>query len=96
MADNTLIKRKVQISSEIFGGFYVYINLDEYSCTCDIEDYVKAVLCSSLMNSNLTNLAEMAMNTDFDIHTDFDELKMQNTFDTVWVCDGCKVEGIEH
>ena len=64
MADTTLMNRKVQISSEVFGGFYLYINLDDYSCTCDIEDYVKAMLCSTLLDSNLTSLAEMAMNTD--------------------------------
>jgi len=96
MADTTIIKRRVQISSEIFGGFYLYINLDEYTCTCDIEDYVKAILCSTLMDNNLTNLSEMAMNTDFDIHTDIDELKNQNVSDTIWVCDGCKVERMEH
>lgn len=85
-----IVKRRVEMSSRLFGGFHTYISLEDFHCTCEIEEHVKALLCAHLIELNLNRLAEILMESEFDIHQEFDDI--QKNDHTIWVCDGCQME----
>ena len=77
--------RRVELSSDIFGGFYCYINMDEYRSNEEICAYLKNMLYSHLVSVNLTKLSDLLMTINIEIHTDFVEILASN--DIIWACD---------
>ncbi len=92
MADTTKGLRRVQISSNLFGGYHTYITLSEFKCECEITDHVKALLTSQLSELNLLNLINVLLDVEFNIYQDIKELQNQKETETIWISDNCEVE----
>lgn len=83
--------RKIEISSDIFGGFYTFIDIDKFHSKEDICTHIKDLLLSQLMGANLEKLSNILLSIEFDIHMDYTEILA--TTDTIWVCDcGSKIK----
>ena len=92
MADPLAGLRRVQIDGRLFGGYYTYVSLNNFTCTCEIVDHVRAILLSQLSELNLGKLVKKLMKMDLKIHEDLEELRKEKESEVVSICGYCKDE----
>jgi len=82
MQDTNLpyIMRKVEIKSQIFEGYSIWIDLSKYDNTNDICKYCKLHLINFLKTFNLKKLLDYAYNMSLynNMYSSYDELKLRS------------------
>lgn len=85
--------RTFQISSDLFWGYRVEVDISHFDDIGHIIDYVRSDIRTFLLSRNLQCLVEKLDECHFHIHSPFDnydELLRKTTVDTVvYVCDHC-------
>lgn len=88
-------KRIFQVSSDMFWGYRVEIDLIYFETIAAIIQYVKNDLKQFLLSRNLQLLAEQVEKNNFHIHhpfETFEDIKNNtNTSTIIYICDHCKM-----
>jgi hypothetical protein len=84
------MKKIIQISDEIFWGFNIIINLNDYKTIHELGVLLKEELIKFLRTHNLLNLLTKAKDLDLHHHcyNDYDDL-YRNDYDTIYFCGNC-------
>tara|TARA_Y100000389_G_C17402542_1_gene486152 strand:- start:894 stop:1157 length:264 start_codon:yes stop_codon:yes gene_type:complete len=83
--------RLFQISSPIFNGYNVNIDLDEYDNINVIVNYVKEQLYLYLKNGNFDVLCDKVNNTMFHIHdVTYENMLMSDVSSIFYICE-CQI-----
>jgi hypothetical protein len=72
------------LSSELFWGFSVTININDFCNNEEIIKYIKKELKAFLMIKNLQLLVEKVNTLELHMHDEFENLKLQNIW---YICD---------
>lgn len=82
-------KRLFIISDDVFGGYRIDVDIDEYNDLSEIVNFVVVNLCISLKNLNLEVLVRKCGEVNFHIHdVTFVEILMEENRD-FYVCGHC-------
>jgi hypothetical protein len=85
---NICSMRKIQIDSDVFGGYFVWVDVSKYNNIDNIINHVKRQLVNFLKTFNLHNLTNYAvkMQMKFNIFTSYEELiKKTKENDTIYL-----------
>ena len=68
--------RKIELKSDVFEGYFVWVDISKYKDITRIADYVKLHLLNFLKTFNLKNLVNYAnkMKLHFDIFKSYDDI----------------------
>ncbi len=90
----TNTKRVIQVSSELFWGFRVVVDIVHFDSVNAIIQYVQDDLRLHLQSRNLQALVEKLKNTNFHIHSphsSYENLLKQTTeHSVIYICDHCE------
>ena len=81
----------IQISDELFWGFNIVINLDNYNSFDELAFLLKNELIVFLRTHNLLNLLDKANNLNLHHHmfNNYEDL-YRIEYDTIYFCGGCR------
>lgn len=84
------MRKIIQISDEIFWGFNMIINLDNYSSFEELANLLKNELIKFLRTYNLLNQVDMAnkLNLHHHMYKNYEDL-YRNDYDVIYFCGGC-------
>jgi hypothetical protein len=84
------MKKIIQISDELFWGFNIIIDLNNYSSIEEIGNLLKNELIVFLRSNNLLNLLDKAKELNLHHHnySEYEEL-YNNNYDTIYFCGNC-------
>lgn len=85
--------RNFQVSSELFWGYKISLEISRFDTIKSIIEYVKSDLRTFLLSRNLQCLVEKLDECKFHIHEPYDtfeELLHNSTYnDIIYICDHC-------
>lgn len=85
--------RIFQVSSDLFWGYRITIDVGKYDCVTSIIDFIKSDIRSFLLSKNLQMLVEKLDACRFHIHSPFDcygdLLTRTDDRTVIYVCDHC-------
>lgn len=91
--DVETIERTFQVSSDLFWGYSMKIDISKFSCMTSIIEYIKSDLRNFLLSKNLQLLIEKLDLCHFHIHSPYDNyndlLNHTDTNTIIYVCDHC-------
>jgi len=84
------MKKIIQVSDDIFWGFNIIVDLNDYKTIDELGNLLKSELIDFLRKHNLLNLLDRAKNIDFHQHlyTSYEELD-RNDYDIIYFCGDC-------
>lgn len=86
-------RRVFQVSSDVFWGFRLSIDLSHFTTVKEIVEFVKQDMKTFLMSRNLVMLVEKLEARSFHIHHPYDTyqdlLKLTKDDDVIYICDHC-------
>lgn len=84
------MKKIIQISDELFWGFNMIINLDNYKSFNELALLLKNELIAFLRKNNLLNLLDKAkkINLHHHMYDNYEDL-YRNDYDIIYFCSGC-------
>lgn len=82
--------KKIQISDELFWGFNMSININNFKSLREIADYLKKELINFLISNNLLNLKDYAEKLVLHNHqfNNYDDLYKTNDV-IIYFCGAC-------
>lgn len=85
--------RTFQLSSDLFWGYRVNVDVGNFDCITSIIDYIKSDVRQFLLSRNLQMLVEKLDMCRFHIHSPYDEyydlLQKTDERTVIYVCDHC-------
>lgn len=91
--DTSTTMRTFQISSDLFWGYRISIDISHFDGIKSIIDYIKSDIRTFLLSRNLQCLVEKLDECKFHIHQPYDvfqDIKNLTTIDDViYICDHC-------
>lgn len=85
--------RTFQISSDLFWGYKMSIDISYFDNVKEIIDYVKSDIRTFLLSKNLQCLVEKLEASKFHIHQPYDVLQDLKNYttnnDIIYICDHC-------
>ena len=82
--------RIFEFSSDTFGVFRVFVNMDKMSSNTDILDYCVLNLLKTLSKYNLVQLVSIAKLRRFHMHNEsFQKIKNSEPNQVFYICDHC-------
>lgn len=88
--ENKQLYREFVVSSELFHGYSVILNISEYSNLEEIASKVHKSLLNALSSLKLEILVEKLKNKHFHIHyMTLEQIKTCDSNHKCYICDGC-------
>lgn len=85
--------RTFQLSSDLFWGYRVSVDVVNFDCLTSLIDYIKSDIRHFLLSKNLQMLVEKLDQCRFHIHSPYDEfhdlLERTDELTVIYVCDHC-------
>jgi hypothetical protein len=90
---NNHYERIFQVSSELFWGYRMLIDISKFDEIQSIINYVKCDIRTFLLSRNLISLVEKLESSRFHIHSPYDNyddlLNRTNEKEVIFICDHC-------
>lgn len=85
--------RTFQLSSDLFWGYRVCVDVGSFDCMKNLIEYIKGDIKQFLLSKNLQMLIEKLDQCRFHIHSPYDEfhdlLNRTDERTVIYVCDHC-------